>query len=465
VVFYNIYKKIFSVLMAANEQQEKQMVFTTKLVDEATDKINDGIVIKRYQNPWLKSEVGLRRSGVTFRMTPDEQQEYVRCALDVHYFVEKYCKVKREDGSIGNILLRDYQKEILDNFVNSRFNILMASRQVGKTISSAIFMLHKILFDNDKNIMIVANKGDTAVEIVDKIKSIYTLLPFFLKPGIKTWNQKSLTFENGCRIKTSARTKTPAIGFTIDVLYLDEFAHIPSNIIEPYYTAAFPTTAAVQNSKIIITSTPNGMNLFHRLLTDAERPEGDPQKNNYKAMRVYWYQVPGRFVTYLRLNPHKLYDHGITKEDVFELCKEKWGDKTKIEMGWNSDLQKDIIYVYNNENCSDEEVKSLSIVDNRGFEIPVRALSEATTWKEEAIKDIGGEDAFNQEYGLRFINASKSLLNEAIIDELLRNKKNYVFEEITEFDKRIKFSYSDLKFVDDDDLFIPLKRKDYKVII
>jgi hypothetical protein len=398
-------------------------------------------------------------------MTPDEQQEYVRCALDVHYFVEKYCKVKREDGSIGNILLRDYQKEILDNFVNSRFNILMASRQVGKTISSAIFMLHKILFDNDKNIMIVANKGDTAVEIVDKIKSIYTLLPFFLKPGIKTWNQKSLTFENGCRIKTSARTKTPAIGFTIDVLYLDEFAHIPSNIIEPYYTAAFPTTAAVQNSKIIITSTPNGMNLFHRLLTDAERPEGDPQKNNYKAMRVYWYQVPGRFVTYLRLNPHKLYDHGVTKEDVFELCKEKWGEKTKIEMGWNSDLQKDIIYVYNNENCSDEEVKSLSIEDNRGFEVPVRALSEATTWKEEAIKDIGGEDAFNQEYGLRFINASKSLLNEAIIDELLRNKKNYVFEEITEFDKRIKFSYSDLKFVDDDDLFLPLKRKDYKVII
>ena len=451
--------------MAANEQQEKQMIFTTKLVDESTDKINDGIVIKRYQNPWLKSEVGLRRSGVTFKMSPEEQKEYVRCALDVHYFVEKYCKVKREDGSIGNILLRDYQKEILDNFVNSRFNILMASRQVGKTISSAIFMLHKILFDNDKNIMIVANKGDTAVEIVDKIKSIYTLLPFFLKPGIKTWNQKSLTFENGCRIKTSARTKTPAIGFTIDVLYLDEFAHIPSNIIEPYYTAAFPTTAAVQNSKIIITSTPNGMNLFHRLLTDAERPEGDPQKNNYKAMRVYWHQVPGRFVTYLRLNTHKLYDHGITKEDIFELYKEKWSSKTKIEMGWNSDLQKDIIHVYNNENCSDEEVKSLSIVDNRGFEVSIRSLAEVTTWKEEAIKDIGGEDAFNQEYGLRFINASKSLLNETIIDELLKNKKNYIFEEISEFDKKIKFSYSDLKFVDDDDLFIPLKRKDYKVII
>lgn len=451
--------------MAVKDIQERQMIFTTKLVDEASDKINDGIVIKRYQNPWLKSEVGLRRAGVAFKMSPDEQQEYVRCALDVHYFVEKYCKVKREDGSIGNILLRDYQKEILDNFVNNRFNILMASRQVGKTISSAIFMLHKILFDNDKNIMIVANKGDTAVEIVDKIKSIYSLLPFFLKPGIKTWNQKSLTFENGCRIKTSARTKTPAIGFTIDVLYLDEFAHIPSNIIEPYYTAAFPTTAAVQNSKIIITSTPNGMNLFHRLLTDAERPEGDPQKNNYKPMRVYWYQVPGRFVTYIRLNNHKLYENGLTKEDVLKKIQEKWGSVTKISMGWNSDLQKDVIYVDNNEKCSDEEIKKFSITNDKGWEIPIFTLSEVTTWKEEAIKDIGGEDAFNQEYGLRFINASKSLLNEGIIEELLKGKKNYKWEELYEFSKFLKFSYEGLKWIDNDDIFIPIKRKEYKIVV
>lgn len=451
--------------MAFAPQQERQMVFTTKLVDEATDKINDGIVIKRYQNPWLKSEVGLRRAGVSFRMSADEQQEYVRCALDVHYFVEKYCKVKREDGSVGSIKLRDYQKEILDNFVNNRFNILMASRQVGKTISSAIFMLHKILFDNDKNIMIVANKGDTAVEIVDKIKSIYTLLPFFLKPGIKTWNQKSLTFENGCRIKTSARTKTPAIGFTIDVLYLDEFAHIPSNIIEPYYTAAFPTTAAVQNSKIIITSTPNGMNLFHRLLTDAERPEGDPLKNNYKPMRVYWYQVPGRFVTYIRLNAHKMHEHGVTKEEIFNLVNESWGSQTKVFMEYNMDLLKDVINVFNNDTCTDEDVKKMTFIDSKGFEVPIMAIAEVTTWKEEAIKDIGGEDAFNQEYGLRFINASKSLLNEAIIDELLKGKKNYVWEEIPEFDRRLKFSYQDLKWVDDDDIFIPIMRKDYKFVI
>jgi hypothetical protein len=450
----------------AKEIIEKQMIFTTRLVDEASDKINDGIVIKRYQNPWLKSEVGLRRAGVSFRMSPEEQAEYIKCALDVHYFTETYCKVKTEDGSINNIKLREYQKEILDNFVNSRFNILMASRQVGKTISASIFMLHTILFSNDKNIMIVANKGDTAVEIVDKIKSIYSLLPFFLKPGIKTWNQKSLTFENGCRIKTSARSKTPAIGFTIDVLYLDEFAHIPSNIIEPYYTAAYPTVSAVQNSKIIITSTPNGMNLFHKLLTDAERPEGDPLKNNYKPMRVYWHQVPGRFVTYLRLNNHRLYEHGVTKEEIFEGIKQRYPEKiTKTHMGFNSDFQKDIISVFNNEQCTDEDVKNLTFIDSKGFEVPLRAIGEMTTWKEEAVKDIGGEDAFNQEYGLRFINSSKSLLNEAIIDNLLNNKKNYKFEEIFEFENKLRFSYKDLRWVDDDEIFLPINRKTEKVII
>ena len=451
--------------MATKPTEERQMVFNTKLVDEATDKINDGIVLKRYQNPWLKSEIGLKRSGITFRMTPEEQQDYIRCAVDIQYFTEKYCKTKREDGSVGPITLRDYQEEILNNFVQNRFNILMASRQVGKTVSSAIFILHTILFNNDKNVMIVANKGDTAIEIVDKVKSIYSLLPFFLKPGIKTWNQKSLTFDNGCRIKTSARSKTPAIGFTIDVLYLDEFAHIPSNIIEPYYTAAFPTVSAVQNSKIIITSTPNGMNLFHKLLTDAERPDGDPLKNNYKPMRVYWYQVPGRFVTYIRLNTHKLYQYGVTKEDIFNLCDSVFGEDTKIKMEFNLDQQKDVIHIFNNDKCTDEMVKSLQFIDSKGDYTSILALAELTTWKDEAVKDIGGEDAFNQEYGLRFINGSKSLLNEAIIDELLKSKRNYVFEEIDEFKGKLRFNYEDLKWIDDDDVFIPLKRKDYKIVL
>jgi hypothetical protein len=117
------------------QKEERQMVFTTSIVNEATDKINDGVVLKRYQNPWLKGEIGIKRSGLSFRMSPEEQAEYVRCAIDIQYFTEQYCKTKREDGSVGPIKLRDYQEEILENFVNNRFNILMASRQVGKCFS------------------------------------------------------------------------------------------------------------------------------------------------------------------------------------------------------------------------------------------------------------------------------------------------------------------------------------------
>lgn len=444
---------------------DRKFIFTTKLVDEITNNINDGVIVKRFQNPWFQNEVGVRRSGITFMMTNEEIEEYIKCKLDIQYFAEKYCRIKTEDGSVQNIRLRDYQRDILNLYNNNRFSILCGSRQIGKTINAAITMLHFITFNNDKNIMIVANIAGTTIEIIDKIKSIYSQLPFFLKTGIKNWNQRSMIFENGCRIKSSARSKTPAIGFTIDFLYLDEFAHIPSNIIEPYYMAAFPTVSAIENSKIIITSTPNGMNLFYRLLTDAERPEGDPLKNNYKPMRVYWHQVPGRFVTYIRINNHKLHEEGFTKGEVFSQVEEAFGAMTKVEMKWIPDLMRDVIYVYNNDVCSDSMIRSFILKRSDGQEVSIQRVSEITTWKEEAIKDIGGEDAFNQEYGLRFVNATRSLLSEGLIDNLLSNKKNYVWEEILEFDKRLKFSYGELKWIDNDDVFAPIMRNSIKGVI
>jgi hypothetical protein len=311
--------------------------------------------------------------------------------------------------------------------------------------------------------MIIANKGDTATEIVEKIKAIYVLLPYFLKPGIKVWNQKSLTFDNGCKVKTSARSKTPAIGFTIDILYMDEFAHIPSNIIDSYYTAAYPTVSSISNSKIIITSTPNGMNLFHKLLTAAERPAGDPLKNNYNARRIYWYEVDGRFVTYIRLNKFKMAQYGLGKEEVYEKVCEEFESLTKVKMDYNIDLEKDIIHVYNNDEVSDEMVKSFTMKVN-GDDVSMLELGECTTWKDEAIKDIGSEDAFNQEYGLRFINSSRSLLNEATINDLLKNKVNYVHKELDILEK-LKFNCEDLKWIDDEEVIIDDMLKKYKIII
>lgn len=451
--------------VAKKEEVVKQIVFTTKMVENVTKNINDGVVVKRFQNPWFQNEIGVRRSGVVFNRTEEELQEYIKCKLDIKYFAQKYCKIKTEDGTITHIELRDYQKEILDLFSKNRFSILCSSRQIGKTVNTAITILHFLLFNNDKNAMIVANVAATTIEIVDKIKAIYVLLPFFLKAGIKNWNQRSIVFDNGCRIKTAARSKTPAIGFTIDLLYMDEFAHIPSNIIEPYYTAAYPTVSAIQNSKIIITSTPNGMNLFYKLLTAAERPEGDPLKNNYKAMRVYWYQVPGRFVTYYRLNPFKMGDFGLTKEMVFNIAREEFEDSTKVLLKFNPDFEKDVVHVYNNDIITEDVSKGFRFLTPSGKEIHISQVAEVSTWKEEAIKDIGGEDAFNQEFGLRFINSSRSLLSESVIEGLIKGKKNYQWQEIDKMETLLNFSYQDLKWIDEPDVFSQERRKLVKGII
>ena len=123
--------------MAEKKEQEveRKIVFTSQLVNDTTDKINDGVVIKRFQNPWFQNEVGVRRSGLTFMMTDDEIQEYIKCKLDINYFAEKYCRIKTEDGSVQNIKLRDYQRKILDLYTKNRFSILCGSRQIGKCFS------------------------------------------------------------------------------------------------------------------------------------------------------------------------------------------------------------------------------------------------------------------------------------------------------------------------------------------
>ena len=402
----------------------------------------------------------------------------IECADNHIFFKNNFSEIRCKDLNIGDSILTKSGGKRVVNIHKTYKKVCMYDLTVDhpshryytndilshNTINAAIAMLHYVTFNNDKNIMIVANIAATTVEIVDKIKSIYTLLPFFLKIGIKNWNQKTIIFENGCRIKSSARSKTPAIGFTIDFLYIDEFAHIPANIIENYYTAVYPVVSAIENSKIIITSTPNGMNKFYQILTDAEKPDGDPLKNSYRALRVYWYQVPGRFVTYCRLNPFRLKEYGIDKEVIFKQIEDKFSSRTKIQMRFDSEITKDVIHVFNNEIVSDEEVKS-TILDIGGQEVSIRSLAEVTTWKEESIKNIGGEDAFNQEFGLRFINDSKSLLNETIVQKMLENKKNFIWERIDELDRRLKFSYEDLKWVDDETIWQPILRKQTRGII
>jgi hypothetical protein len=435
----------------------KQIIWNSRMIEEAAEKINNGFVLSRIENPFYENTIGLRKSGLTFRMTSAEIDEYVKCKMDVHYFAEKYCWVKGEKGEPVKLKLRDYQKEILDNFFNNRFNILMASRQTGKTISSSIMMLHFVLFNNNKNVLVTANKLDTAVEVLDKMREIYQRLPFFLQQGILNWNQKFMVFENKSRIKGFATTKTASIGQSADFLYLDEFAYLPDNIADKFYKSVFPTIANIENSKIIITSTPNGFNLFHKLLMEAEKPEGE--KSSYVAKRVYWWQVPKRFITYVRLLPKKLEEFNITGEQVLKHLKERFPNNNS-ELYYNDELKKWVINIFNSIDCSEDDIIRESI-----GEIKLPQIAEITTWKKETIKDIGGEEAFNQEFDLRFINSSRSLLDEALIEELTKNKTKFECKPIDEFDRKLRFSYQDLRWTTDESSYNPQLRKDYKIIM
>ena len=157
-------------------EEERKIVFDSELVEDITLKINDGVVVKRFQNPWFQNEVGVRRSGVTFRLTDEEIQEYIKCKLDIQYFAEKYCKIKTEDGSVRNMTLRDYQKDILDLYTKNRFSILCASRQVGKC-----FVFNTIVQISD-------TKFERLGILYYSILSTYRKLTFLEKMKIKMYN-------------------------------------------------------------------------------------------------------------------------------------------------------------------------------------------------------------------------------------------------------------------------------------
>lgn len=266
-------------LLEANVWTTEKVNLAMKAIEEYGDSKN---------TPFWEGDPDWRSADVVFEYTPEELLEIQKCASDVHYFADNYCNVMTDNG-IENIKLRDYQKDILTGFANHRFNILLSPRQSGKTISTSIFMAHYLTFNFDKNLMILANVGSTTQELVDKIKVVLKGLPFFLKPGVKINNVMTMSFDNGCRLFGKNTTKNPGIGFTIHFLYMDEFAHIHPNFLNKFYKSLYPTISSSKISRIIITSTPNGPNKFYEIYLAALE-----KKNTYNAMRIDWWQIPGR---------------------------------------------------------------------------------------------------------------------------------------------------------------------------
>jgi hypothetical protein len=271
--------------------QENLAIWTTERVNQLFKDVEDGVIdIKTIKNsPFKDNDPVWKKANLIFEYTPYEVEEIKKCKNDIIYFANHYAQTMTDDG-IQQITLRDYQEEILISFKENRMNILNASRQIGKSVMAAIFIAWFLIFNTEKNVLTVANIATTTKEVMDKIKSILEHLPFFMKPGCVSNNVMSMKFDNGCRLIGRTTTKNTGIGFTVHLLYIDEFAHINPSYLNFFYRAIYPTiSASTSKSKIIITSTPNGMNKFYEIYMDALNG-----RNQYTPLRVDWWQVPGR---------------------------------------------------------------------------------------------------------------------------------------------------------------------------
>jgi len=268
-------------------ENDQMNIWSTERYNQFIEALDNGINIKG-GSPFHDRNPNLRKGNLAFKYTDFEKSEIKKCAKDITYFANNYATVMTDEG-LRTIKLRDYQSEMIEGFVDNRFNITLAARQIGKTITSAIFIAWYLLFNIDKNALILSNKFETTKEIIDKAKVILEHLPFFLKPGILKYDVSNMKFDNGCRLVGQSTTAKAGISFTIHLLFLDEFAHVQENIVKSFFENVYPTLSSSQVSRIIITSTPNGFNKFYELYDGAVRGE-----NDFHPYKVDWWQVPGR---------------------------------------------------------------------------------------------------------------------------------------------------------------------------
>ena len=234
-------------------------------------------------NPLLKKE------GVKFEFTPDQVQEYIKCASDPIYFIENYVKIVHVDRGVVPFEMWDFQENMLQSFHDNRFSICKLPRQVGKSTTSVAYILHQVLFNENYVVAILANRAPTARELLQKLKLAFEYLPMFLKQGIKEWNKGSIYLANGSRVLADSTSGSSVRGFSFNLIFLDEFAFVPNNIAEEFFNSTYPTISSGKTSKVVIVSTPNGMNLFYKMWMDAVE-----KKSNYKPFEIHWSQVPGR---------------------------------------------------------------------------------------------------------------------------------------------------------------------------
>lgn len=231
----------------------------------------------------------LKRSYVEIEWTKDNVQEYIKCSRDPVYFIENYVKIINVDKGLIPFQPYDYQKDIIELSDKERFVICKMPRQVGKTTVVVGIILHRVLFNENYSVAILAHKEKQAREILSRIQLAYEHMPRWMQQGIVEWNKGNVELENGSKIQASSTASSAIRGTSQNLVYLDEFAFVPNNIQESFFASVYPTISSGATTKVLITSTPNGLNLFYKIWADSENG-----RNDYKRIDVHWSDVPGR---------------------------------------------------------------------------------------------------------------------------------------------------------------------------
>ena len=231
----------------------------------------------------------LKRVGVELSYTEEQVKEIIKCTEDPVYFIKKYVKIVNVDLGLIPFDMWDFQEKMVQDFHENRFCICKMPRQVGKTTTTVGYMLWSVLFQDDYVAGILANKGSLARDILSKIQKAYEYLPLWLQQGIIVWNKGNIELENGSKIFAYATSAAGVRGGSFNLIFLDEFAFVPHNMATEFFTSTYPVISSGKTSKVIIVSTPNGLNLFYKMWTDAIE-----KRSTYKPVEIHWSQVPGR---------------------------------------------------------------------------------------------------------------------------------------------------------------------------
>ena len=231
----------------------------------------------------------LKKTNVPVQFSREQVMEYIKCKEDPIYFALNYIKIVSLDHGVIPFRLYDFQENLIRSFHEKRFTICKMPRQTGKSTTCVAFLLHYLIFNDNVTIGILANKASTAREILGRLQLAYENLPQWLQHGIISWNKGSVELENGSTILAASTSASAVRGMSFNIIFLDEFAFVQNNIADQFFASVYPTITSGKSTKVIIVSTPHGMNHFYRMWNDAEKG-----RNDYNPIEVHWSQVPGR---------------------------------------------------------------------------------------------------------------------------------------------------------------------------